>query len=259
VGVSAAKVAAAPALEAAEVVWHDLECGEYTADLPAWRELAWAAASPPGSASILDVGAGTGRVTIDLARIGHEVTAVDVSARLLAALAERAAGMRVSSVCADARELDLERRDNALCIVPMQTLQLFGGRGRKAFLAAAREHLRSGGTLACALLGTPEPFDAAHGDQLPSVESVRIDGALYTSQACGVRVLRRSVVIERERTIFAADGHVVATGRVTFELDQLGPAGLAREARAAGFVAYPSILVPSTADHVGATIAVLRA
>ena len=47
------------------VVWHDVECGRYDADLPLWRELAASARRP-----VLDVGAGTGRVALDLARAG---------------------------------------------------------------------------------------------------------------------------------------------------------------------------------------------
>ena len=53
-------------------VWHDVECGGYAADLPLWRELAAREAGP-----VLDVGAGTGRVALDLARAGHDVTALD--------------------------------------------------------------------------------------------------------------------------------------------------------------------------------------
>ena len=43
----------------AHVVWHDVECGGYDADLPLWRELAREAGGP-----VLDVGAGTGRVAL---------------------------------------------------------------------------------------------------------------------------------------------------------------------------------------------------
>ena len=50
------------------VIWHDLECGGYREDLPLWRALADRAGGP-----VLDVGAGTGRVALDLARAGHEV------------------------------------------------------------------------------------------------------------------------------------------------------------------------------------------
>ncbi len=43
----------------AAVVWHDIECSAYRADLPLWRELAAEYGDP-----ILDVGAGTGRVAL---------------------------------------------------------------------------------------------------------------------------------------------------------------------------------------------------
>ena len=115
------------------VVWHDLECGAYTADLDLWRELA-GAGPPPGR--VLDVGAGTGRVALDLAARGHTVTAIDLDTQLLAALRERArdAGANVEAVHANARAFELARRDHALCLMPMQTIQLLPDRGR--FFAA---------------------------------------------------------------------------------------------------------------------------
>jgi len=55
-----------------EVIWHDVECGAYAADLPLWRDLAISHAGP-----VLDVGAGTGRVSLHLAGQGHRVVALD--------------------------------------------------------------------------------------------------------------------------------------------------------------------------------------
>ena len=86
------------------VVWHDVECGGYTADLPLWRELADAEAGP-----VLDVGAGAGRVALDLARAGHDVTALDLDPELLAELRARAGreGLAVRTEQADAAGFEL--------------------------------------------------------------------------------------------------------------------------------------------------------
>ena len=70
--------AGAGVLAMSDVIWHDVECGGYAADLPLWRELARAEAGP-----VLDVGAGAGRVALELARHGHDVTALDRDAVLL--------------------------------------------------------------------------------------------------------------------------------------------------------------------------------
>ena len=69
------------------VVWHDVECGSYAADLPLWRRLAAERGGP-----VLDLGCGTGRVALDLAAQGHDVTGLDVEPALVAEFAARARG-----------------------------------------------------------------------------------------------------------------------------------------------------------------------
>src|SRR4051794_14883672 len=122
----------APAISAA-VMWHDVECGHYEADLELWRELAAAAGG-----TVLDVGAGTGRVALRLAEAGHAVVALDRDAVLLAALDERAraTGLAVETVVADAAAFDLGGRGFGLVAVPMQTVPLLPRAGAPAGLFA---------------------------------------------------------------------------------------------------------------------------
>jgi SAM-dependent methyltransferase len=231
-----------------EAVWHDLECGGYTEDLALWRELAGDTGGP-----VLDVGAGTGRVALELARSGVPVVALDVEAPLLAALACRAKGLPVETVLADAREFSLDRRFE-LIVVPMQTLQLFGGRtGRAAFLRCALEHLVPGGVLAAALADAVDCFDSEH-DLPPPPDVCEMLGMRYASQLIGVADERGRAAIHRRREI---DHHLAQD--VVVRLDRVSADEVAAEALGLGFTAEPHLYVPESERYLGSTVVVLRA
>ncbi len=256
---------------APNVVWHDLECGAYRADLPLWLQLA--GAHPHGA--ILDVGAGTGRVALELARHGRRVIALDRDPVLLAALRDRAEGLEIETVCADARSFVLPREEEiALLIAPMQTVQLLGGpEGRRAFLQRVRATLAPGGLLACAIVVEPEPFDCAEDSPGPSAETCRLGDTLYTSQAMRVALGPSAIAIERHRRtdrLTAAErdrplvpererDHSVIPERDLIELDRIDIAELEREGSALGLRPEPARHVPPTADHSGSAVVMLRA
>ena len=266
-GVSASHDERTPSAGAAErasaVIWHDLECGRYAADLPLWRELAGAAGTGAGSQPVLEIGAGTGRVALDLARRGHRVTALDLDAQLLCALRERAGALPVETACADARAFELARRDFAVCVVPMQTVQLLGGAaGRVAFLLRARAHLRRGALLACAIVTDVESFDCTAAELGPTAESALVDGKLYSSRATRVQVGKRSVRLERERSVVAAERAATPQPRRerdVVELDRVTASQLLREGRKVGLAAAGTRSIGATEEHTGSVVVMFGA
>lgn len=232
------------------VIWHDVECGSYRADLALWRELAAAVGG-----RVLDVGAGTGRVALDLAAQGAEVTALDADAALLAALTQRAAARRltVETVCADARDWSLGR-DVALILVPMQTLQLLGGPdGRTAFLRCARAHLRPGGLVAAAIADALEAMEEAVGAPLPEPDRAEVDGRVYLSRPLAIVDEGDRAAIHRLREVVGG-----ATTEDVIRLDRVDAATVEREAAAVGLTPAPSRHIPATDEYVGSTVVVLR-
>jgi SAM-dependent methyltransferase len=245
------------------VIWHDLECGTYAEDLPLWRSLAAEHGDP-----VLDVGAGTGRVALDLARSGYRVTALDRDPELLNALEERAGSKSelfgpssqalVTTVVADARDFDLGKRF-PLAIVPMQTIQLLGGaEGRARFLACALRHLLPDGALAIAIAEALDLYDVTDGVPSPTPDIRELDGVVYSSRPVAVRAEPDGFVLERLRETVAVAGERTVE-RDLIRLDRLTARALEREGRAAGFARVQRARVRETADYVGSEVVILRA
>jgi SAM-dependent methyltransferase len=233
-------------------IWHDVECGSYAADLPLWRALADRAAG-----RVLDVGAGTGRVALDLARRGHEVIALDCDQGLLQVLGERARGLPVRTLAADARDFALDAPVR-LCVVPMQTIQLLGGsRGRRAFLRCVRAQLEAGGLIAAAITEDLPPFGPADPADLPTPDIREHEGWVYASQPIAVHHRGPAMVLERRREAVAPDGTRHQSEDVVL-LDRLSAAALEREAELAGLSSLPGVDVPPTRDHVGSRVVMLQ-
>jgi SAM-dependent methyltransferase len=225
-------------------IWHDIECGGYSADLPLWEELA-------GGGRVLDVGAGTGRVALHLARAGCAVTALDIDAGLLAVLSERARaqGLDVRVVVADAARFDA-RDTFDLIAVPMQTIQLLpDAAARAGFFASARRALAPGGLVALAIATEVETF----GDgEMPPPDVGEQDGTRYVSQPTAVRAIPGGTRIERLR-------RVTPPGRTEHDVIVLAAVSAqSLAAEAAGLRPEPTRYIDPTPDHVGSEVVLLR-
>ena len=235
------------------VVWHDIECGGYRQDLGVWLRLAREHGGP-----VLDVGAGTGRVTLELARAGVPVIALDADAALLDELSRRAAGLpgEVRTVHADARSFTLGERV-PLIVVPMQTIQLLGGAdGRRAFLERAAAALAPGGAVAIAIAERFEEFIVGDGEAGPMPDMREVDGVVYCSRPIAVRRDGPQYVLERVReTVDPAGRRDVAEDRIA--LDLLSAGTLEREAVAAGLPARGTATIAPTDEHIGSTVVIV--
>jgi SAM-dependent methyltransferase len=235
------------------VIWHDLECAGYTADLPIWRELAERAGGP-----VLDLGAGTGRVTLDLAERGHALTALDSDPELLDELARRAeeGGLEVRCVRGDARSLP-ETEPFALAIAPMQFLQIMGGpaeRGR--LLSGVADGLAPGGVFAAAVTDLDEAV--ATEDAAPPLPDVAESGRwVFSSIPLDVRPHPRGILVEWLRQKVSPAGELTEE-RHTQVLEELGPDRLEREAAEHGLRVEERRDVAPTSDYVGSTVLICR-
>jgi SAM-dependent methyltransferase len=240
----------------AAAIWHDVECASYDADLPLWRELAAQTGGP-----VLDLGCGTGRVTLDLAARGHDVTGLDCEPSFIAALAGRARErrLRVRAETGDARSFSLAGQRFALAIAAMQVGQLLGGRtGRAGMLASVRRHLRRpGGILAIALADPLEgiPEDEEVAPPLPDVREQ--DGWVYSSTPLDVREEPGATAIDRLRQAVSPTGELDES-MATIRLDSVRPAELEAEAEPA-YVVRGRRHVPATTDYVGSVVVTLEA
>ncbi len=136
----------------ADAALYDYEYRRRRADVSFYRELAKQRLGSGGR--ILELGAGSGRVTIPLARAGFEVVAMDASAAMLGKLRTRVAALpaalarRITSVEGDLRGFELGKKF-PLAIAVFNVLEHLYTRAEvDACLRCVAAHLAPGGAFA---------------------------------------------------------------------------------------------------------------
>ena len=170
--------------------YYDLENADFTEDLDYWLELAGEAGDP-----VLELGCGTGRVLLNLARRGHAVTGLDNSPEMLGRLRaklEAASARHLAAppqiVQAGLEDFDLSERFR-LALMPFNTfMHLLTQEAQLAALARIRRHLAPGALLA---LDMPNPGEAyAAQDQGLTLERTFADGDRTVQQFSSVAIDR---------------------------------------------------------------------
>jgi hypothetical protein len=213
-------------------VWQRVEFGSYTADLPVWRELAEAATGPT-----LELGAGAGRVSLDLAEAGQEVIAIErdpsLSARLEASAAER--GLSLATVTANlggAAELRLPSKPG-LAIGPLHFVQELDGAARLALLGRLAELMTPGGTVAPTVVDETTLLSAGTTCTQILPDMLELDGWVYSSEPLWVQVGDEMLTVRRLRERVSPDGQIDRTVHDD-RLHRLSPERLESEAEDVG-------------------------
>ena len=215
----------------------------YAADLPLWRELAAGGGGP-----VLDVGAGTGRVTLDLAGTARGPRA---RRRPRACSPRCASAPRPRPGGDDARRPTRATSTSATCaspliLVPMQTVQLLEG-GTAARLPGLRAPApRAGRPARCAIADALDAFDEAQID-VPVPDMHEVDGVVYASRP--VAVATTATAWHRAHPRDRRRRRRATPRATTIRLDRLDAPTLDAEGRAAASVLRAAL--HETDEYIG--------
>ena len=196
---------------------------------------------------VLELGAGTGRVTIPIAKAGLHVTALEIDAGMLARLRQKVGGLpdearrRIVVRQGDMRSFALDERF-ALVIIPFRAfLHNVTREDQLAVLRCAHAHLRQGGELALNVFHPSLEFMAQHAGAYEGVwrwrgTRKRPDGGFVVySHASRYDTVHQRVESMLRTEEFGADGSLQHTNMMHLELAYLYASDIAALLAESGF------------------------
>lgn len=196
---------------------------------------------------VLELGAGTGRITLKLAQDGIAVHALECESGMLSALRRKVAAeaddvrARISVVDADMRSFELDERF-ALVIAPFRALlHNLTDEEHLACFRRVRAHLRPHGRFAFNVFHPSLEFMSQHANAFAGVwrwatTTERADGgSIVRSDANRYDTVNRRIHSLLRYEEYASDGTLTRTHLHRLELSYLYPADINRLLAAAGF------------------------
>ena len=196
---------------------------------------------------VLELGAGTGRVTIPIAEAGIHITALDSDAGMLDKLRQKAdtlpAGVRnrIRVQHGDMRSFALDEQF-ALIIIPFRAfLHNTTREDQIASLRGAHAHLRSGGELALNVFHPSLEYMAAHAGAYAGVwrwlktQKHPDGGFVVYSDATRYDTVRQRLEGMIRTEEFSSDGSLRSTNMMHLELAYLYPSDIASLLAESGF------------------------
>lgn len=208
------------------------------------------------AASIVDIGCGTGLLTCELARRGHQMIGVDPSGAMLDVARHRPGGEQVRWIVGDARRLGEIEAD--LAIMTGHVAQVFlDDEGWSATLLAIRKALRPGGHLA---FESRNPAVRPWTAWTPQASRRKVEDAVLGQIEVWIRVreVNDDLVRYEHHYLFAESGEeFVSTDKLRFrtraELGRsLSEAGFSVESVAGDWEGHPADAASRDEDQLAA-------
>lgn len=191
--------------EYADPALYDLENHDFEPDGPFYLALAQRFGGP-----VLELGCGTGRLTLPLAQHGLNMTGLDLVPAMLARARHKAGALPITWVEADVRRFDLEQRFGFIFEAGAAFQHMLTDADQAAFLTRVLAHLQPGGYC---VIGASVPTDAYLADEPdeqdwftytgPAGQTVRVSGTQHYDPQTQIKT---ETAIRRWET---ADGQTV--------------------------------------------------
>jgi SAM-dependent methyltransferase len=172
-----------------------------------------------GGGPVLELGCGTGRVLLEIARDGFPCTGLDASAHMLARLRQKSTFPNLRLVHAPMQRFDLPGERFGLIFAAFRAFQhLYTVEDQLACLACVRRHLAPGGRLAFDVFA-PRPARTAVLEEPEQVDlRFALDGEDVARHASVSRDPSAQILTVRFRYERSRGGHVVGNEHASFRM-----------------------------------------